>query len=208
MPSSADPGMRIRFGASAGGGTFFPGPMVDFGVEGRVGWQFTNILGLYGTLGYNQGLWIGGSIKVGSGSAQVSESVSFVNYTQFGVEGEAILGNHFFVALGPKIAKGGWGYVGQEASGGGGGGSASQAVGVVSGWFPAVGTKIGVGFGKPNPGSGRRNGFTMMLDTTFVFASGGVRAGQSAGTGGATQVIAPYGGIGIAPMLMFGFESR
>ena len=138
----------------------------------------------------------------------MSESVNFVSYYQFGFEGEAILGNHFFVALGPKLARGGWGFVGQEVTAGGGGGGATQRVGVVSGWLPAIGTKIGVGFGKPNPVTGRRNGFTMMLDTMFVFGSGGIQASQSGGTGGASQIIAPFGGMGIAPMLLFGFESR
>jgi hypothetical protein len=203
---------RIRFGASAGFGTFVPGPMINFAAEARVGYQFTDMLGLYGTLGYNRGLWIGGSIQANSNGAKVTENIGFVGYVQLGAEGELLLGNHFFIAAGPKIAKGGWGFVGQSASAGSGGGGAEQYAGIVDGWLPGVGTKLGVGFGRPDPTTGRRSGFTMMLDTTFLYGSGGVRFAQSAGSNGsgatASQIVAPLSGWGIAPMLMFGFESR
>lgn len=199
---------RFRFGIAAGLGTFFPGPMISYGLAGRAGWQFTNILGAYATFGKTSGLWLGGSLNVGSGGASISQSVSFVDYWQFGLEGEAILGNRFYVAAGPKIVNGGWGFIAQSVGGGSGGASVNQTAGVVSGWLPAVGTRIGLAFGKPNPETGRRGGFNMAIDTTFVFGSGGVKVNQSAGGTGISQSVAPLGGVGITPMLTFGYELR
>jgi len=201
-------GGHIRWGITGGPGTFFPGPMVTIAAEGRIGWQFTSILGAYATVGFTEGYWFGGSLNVGSGGAGVSMNFRYVDYWQFGVEGEAILGNTFFVAAGPKIVKGGWGFVGQGVDAGSGGASAEQYAGIVSGWLPAVGTRIGLAFGKVNPATGKRGGFNMAIDTTFVFGSGGVEIKQSAGTTGVSQRVAPLGGIGITPILMFGYEMR
>ncbi len=191
---------RWRAGASVGGGTFFPGPMINFGGEIRGGWEFTDMLGVYLTLGRGSGLWLGGGYNNGT----VTESISAVGYWEFGVEGELLLGNHFYIALGPKVVDGGWGFLTQS----GGTSGASQTAGAVSGWFPGVEGKLGLGFGKPNPETGRRMGFTMYLDALVVFGGGGVKISQSGGTGGASQNVAPLGGVGIAPMLMFGFETR
>jgi hypothetical protein len=47
-----------------------------------------------------------------------------------------------------------------------------------------------------------------MLDTMFIFGTGGVQVSQTGGSGGASQSVAPLGGVGITPMLLFGFESR
>lgn len=77
---------------------------------------------------------------------------------------------------------------------------------------PLTALRTGLGFGHPNPTTGRRTGFSIMLSTMFVLGSGGVRAAQTAGSsGGSTSVyqgVTPYGGLGIAPLLLFGFESR
>ncbi|HEV8322355.1 MAG TPA: hypothetical protein VG389_12120 [Myxococcota bacterium] len=193
---------RFRWGISAGAGTFVPGPMVNFGTEVRAGWQINPILGVSVAGGAESGFFFGGRVTT-NGAAL---SVSAVSFWHVGVEAEAMFGNMFFVAGGPHLLRGGWGSVREGADSNG---AVTQSVLAVGGWMPGFDFKVGLGFGKPRP-SGRRNQFTLSLDTMFAFAPPGVYVAQNVdANGNVTQDVSRTGfAIGIAPMLMFGFEMR
>jgi hypothetical protein len=193
---------RVRWGVNAQLGTLIPGPMVAFGVDGRVGWTFNRMFALYGTFGYAAGAWIGGSFSGSGGSV----TASGLGNWYLGVNGEMNLGDLFFVAAGPGIGSGGWATVGVGADSSG---SATQRATAASGILPSLDLKLGFGFGKRNPETGRRGGFTLGIDARLLFAPNSVFAEQSASGGGASQTVETRGmAVGLVPMLMLGYDSR
>jgi hypothetical protein len=118
-----------------------------------------------------------------------------------GVLGEINVGELFFVALGPAVGEINFGGINLSSSTSGTG----AQVQALAGLTPSVDFRLGFGFGKRNPESGRRGGFTLALDLRAFFPTN--TAFVSFGSTG--QRITTYGiGYGLAPMLMLGYDSR
>ncbi|MHB8877509.1 MAG: hypothetical protein ACYC8T_27780 [Myxococcaceae bacterium] len=167
------------------------GGRVRFGASAGLG-AFLNpgavMFGAEGRVGYQLDQMLGAYVAfqeaggIGLTANSGGGSVTGVGYWRLALVGEATLGNRFFVGAGPALLNGAWATVGANVSNG----SANAGVTTVSGYVPAANVRLGIGFGSPNA-SGRRTGFNMALDTTFAFSAGG---------------------MSIAPLLVFGFESK
>jgi hypothetical protein len=191
--------LRFRWGVNGQAGYFLPAGAVDFGASARFGAQVSDLLGVYGDLGYNAGVGFGGSFSGTGGSV----SVSGVGYWHIAAIAEADLGK-FFVAGGPLIAGGGWGQVAQGVDSSG---NVTQYVVAAGGYMPGLDLKMGITFGDRQT-NGRHGGFTLALDAKFLYASV-VSVGQSAGSGGASQSVKTGDHIfGITPMLVLGYDAK
>lgn len=189
---------RFRWGASAQAGALLPSPaLIAFGLEGRAGWTFNRFLAAYLSVGTGAGLGFWGG---GTGSA-FSFSVSSMSQWYVGAMGELNLGDLFFVAVGPGIGRMSTAGISISAGPSGGG----QQVEAMGGWTPSVDLRLGFGFGKPNPETGRRTGFTLGLDCRAVFPTQSVFVRQDM----SGQTVRVSGtGFGIIPMIMLGVDSR
>ncbi|MGQ0505955.1 MAG: hypothetical protein ACT4TC_11635 [Myxococcaceae bacterium] len=194
------PGMRVRWGVTGGFGYFAPASAVDFGVNGRIGVQLSQLLGLYADIGYVAGIGFGGSVS-NSGAAV---SVSGVGFWHLAPMVEADIGNVFFVAGGPMIGGGGWAQVQQTADASG---NATQNAIAAGGFLYGLNARTGFTFGTVQP-SGRHGGFTLALDFKMI-AARVTSASQSAGAGGASQAITTGSTVvGFTPMLMLGYDAK
>jgi hypothetical protein len=146
----------FRFGAGGGLGAFVPGPSVTFQAAVRAGVQLEPTLGLYAELGGLAGLGVG--VSPDGGEARFSGVV--LSYLAPMIEYDQ---GALFVAGGPLLARGGWGYAkvvvreGQE-----------EAVGVGAGGsiLPGLQGRAGVTLGS----SHGRKGTTLALDTKLFLA--------------------------------------
>ncbi len=196
-PPAAESQMRFRIGISGGGGVFIPGTIVTFQTPSfRIGMQINELLGVYADTGLTWGFGFGAS----STSTSASVSVAAVGYWHAGLAGELTFGDMFFVAAGPMIAGGGWTSLGEyvDASG-------NAQIGAVAagGYMPGAIVRLGVGFGAPKA-TGRRNQFTIAIDTKIMFTT---VTSASVGTGG-TAVKTGDSIVGIAPLLMLGWDFK
>lgn len=194
---------RFRWGISGGAGTFIPGPLFSLGAEARAGWQFNRIFSLYGSFGGNVGFMIAGSLDPTMGSLNVGADA----YYAFGVQAEAVFQDMLFVAGGPHLVRGGWAFVGQSIDAAGGISQRAYAAG--GGFMPGVNLKVGLGLGSRNEKTGRRNQFTIALDTMFLFAPDTVTGSQVVNMNGISQQVEVRGlALGVAPVIMLGFDGR
>jgi len=194
--SLADAG-RIRWGVNGQLGAFIPTPLVSFGAEGRIGWSFNRLFAAYLQVGGGSGLFFGGS----AGSSGGSLSISVMSQWYVGAMAEVNLGDVFFVALGPGIGRFSLAGLTVAASTTGGG----EQVSALGGWTPSVDLKFGFTFGKRNPESGRRGGFTLAIDARLVLPTDSVYVTN--GTGGQSVEVHKMG-WGIVPMLVLGYDSH
>lgn len=194
---------RVRWGVNAQLGLFLPQTAVMIGAQGRVGYQFSRLLAIYGDIGANVGFGIGGSV---SRSGAVQGSINIVTYWKLAALAELTLGDHFNVAAGPLIASGAWAGIsaGADASG-----SANQTTVVAGGWMPGLDARLGFGFGSRNPNTGRRSGFNIGLDFVVLFAPNSLYTRTEAGAGGASVEVKSNGlAVGFVPTLTLGFDAR
>jgi hypothetical protein len=192
---SNDP--RLRWGVNAQLGWFFPQPMFTFGAEGRIGWSFSRLLAAYVSLGGGSGLFFGGS----GNSTGATVSMAVMSQWYVGVMGELNLGDVFFIGAGPGIGR--FSLAGLAITAGTTG--ADEQVKALGGWTPSLDLKLGFGFGRRNPESGRRGGFTLAIDVRAVFPTDSVYV-QNGSSGQSVDVHRT--GFGLAPMLMLGYDSR
>jgi hypothetical protein len=184
------------------GGTFFPGPTtVAFGIEGRFGYAFNQMVTAFGSVGSVAGVGFGGDVSA-NGAAL---SVSAISYWYIGANVDALVAGPLFVGAGAALGRGGWGVVSQSASSAG----ASQEVIAVGGTMPSANARLGLHVGKVNEKTGKRPGFAIALDLRVLIAPDSASTTQSAGAGGASQsVTTDTTAIGWSPMLMLGYDLR
>jgi hypothetical protein len=193
---------RIRWGVNAQLGVFLPQTAVMFGAQGRVGYQFSSLLAVYGDIGADVGIGIGGSV---SPSGATSASINIVTYWKLAALAELTLGDHFNVAAGPLIASGAWAGISAAASNSG----ATQSTVVAGGWMPGVDARLGFGFGSKNPHTGRRSGFNIGLDFVVLFSPNSLYTHTEAGAGGASVEVQNSGlAVGFVPTLTLGYDAR
>lgn len=190
---------RVRWGVSGGPGTFLPGPLIAFNAEGRIGWQVNRLFGAFLSLGAHAGFGLGGGLSPDARNA--SAGVGADSFWYLGAIAELMLADLFFVAGGPLLARGGWAFVTQTADANG---AITQNALAAGGFMPGLDLKLGVGFGQPQR-SGRRSQFSLAADVMLVFAPNAV-LGQQSVNGQAVDVRGTA--IGVAPMLMFGYDAR
>ncbi|MGV3624936.1 MAG: hypothetical protein ACO1OB_29215 [Archangium sp.] len=196
----ADPGGRFRWGASAGAGWHFPYSAFGLGVEGRVGYQVSNVFSTY--------LALGGTFGIGFGaSSDGSASLTLINHYVMAVIAEAIFGDHFYVAGGPGLAAGGLAVAGISVQRDGGG--TITALGA-SGVKPTIDLRLGVGFAKAKPSPWfRRGGFNIGLQALVMFHTDAVVVREQADmNGGSVQVQTRELVTTVTPMLMLGYDAR
>lgn len=185
---------RLRWGVNGQLGWFVPQPMFTFGVEGRIGWTVNRLFAAYMQLGGGSGLYFGPS---GNGSF----SLSAMSQWYVGAMAELNLGDVFFIAAGPGIGR--FSLAGVTVTSNNS--EVSEQVRAYGGWTPSLDLKVGFTFGKRNPETGRRGGFTLALDVRAVFPL--ETAYVSTGTNG-TQVETRKAGFGLLPMLVLGYDSH
>lgn len=193
----------MRWGIGAGAGMHFGIPYPVFGMQlkGRVGYQITNLLGVYVDLGGDFG--VGGQVTVN----QTGGAASATALGHFFIQAlaEIMLGDLFYVGGGGGIAWGGLGIVGVDASTSGGGIGAIAAGGI----NPAFDVKLGLGFGKPKPGSWRRGGFNLGIDAQMVLHTNALVTRVQGNTmGGSVSVDTRETVFTITPMLTLGYDAR
>ncbi len=200
----ADPGGRVRWGLSSGFGWHAPASMFTINGEGRIGYQISNMLSVYGAIGGTAGLGFG--VEAGFQGASVTASALAIGY--FGAIAEAMFGDLFYAGGGFVLARGS--YAGTSI------GASSAGVAEVSsvtsvGFKPGLDIRFGLGFGKPSGPSKRRGGFNLGIDALILFHPSSVsvitRADGPNGTAGAS-VTETGVTIGFVPMLTLGYDSR
>ncbi len=197
-----DPGGRVRWGIAGGAGWHFPYSAIGFGLQGNIGYQFSNIFSAYVSLGGNFGLGFGGSA---SGSS-ASVSITAINHYVMAVLAEAMFGDLFYVAGGPGVALGGLAVAGVSVQSDGGAISALAA----SGAKPTLDLRLGFGFGKAKGApSFRRGGFNLGLQALVMFhPDTAVTRVQGDSMGGSVSVTTNELITTVTPMLMLGYEGR
>jgi hypothetical protein len=197
MEEEADVG-RVRWGINAQLGAFLPQPAVMFGLEGRVGYQLSRMLGFY----FNLGGAVGVGFTASSTSTSSSASLNVVAYWTVGFLGELTFFDHLFLALGPTLADGAWAGVAASANTGG---TSSTTVVATAGFMPALDFKVGFGLGGRNARTGRRNHFTLGVDVLVLFAP---NATYVRSTNGGADVTTHGLAVGLVPTLMLGYDAR
>lgn len=200
-----DPGGRVRWGVSGNLGWHLPQHAFTLGLEGRVGYQVTNLFSAYAIVGYKVGFGLGVDVSVGGAKV----AANFISNFYVGALAEAIFGNTFFIAGGPVLSNGMLlgGSVGATSSG------VAQFVGVGSiGWKPGVDLRLGLAFGRPRGApTFRRGGFTLGLDAMILFHPDAVVAratadGPNQAFGASVETRETI--VTVTPMLMLGYDGR
>ncbi|NUP08038.1 MAG: hypothetical protein HOW73_18485 [Polyangiaceae bacterium] len=191
-----DPG-RFRGGVSGLVGVFVPGPVVQLGVEGRLGYQINDLMAVYGDLGTHAGF----GINVGASEEGASTSVSFGGGIYWSALFEVTLEDVFFVGVGPTLLYGSFVSVDQYASVD----SATQSVSAFSGLLPGLKLRLGVGFGKETPG--RRKQFTLAAQCSMLFGQS-YEVRQSASGSSVDQSASAGVAVGFLPMLALGYDAK
>lgn len=197
-----DPGGRVRWGISGGLGWHFPYSAFGLGLEGRIGYQVTNVLSAYLTLGGQFGIGFGASASADGGSV----SITAINHYVMSLIAEAMLGDVFYVAGGPGLAAGGLAVAGIGVQQDGGTITALAASGVK----PTLDLRLGFGFGKAKPApSYRRGGFNIGLQALVMFHPDTIVTRQVANSnGGSIEVKTNELVTTVTPMLMLGYDAR
>lgn len=199
----ADPGGRFRWGASAGAGWHFPYSAFGLGLEGRLGYQVTNVFSTYVALGGTFGIGFGASANGSGGSV----SITAINHYVMALLAEAIFGDHFYVAGGPGLAAGGLAVAGIAVKSEGAGTITALAA---SGVKPTIDLRLGFALGKAKPSpSFRRGGFNIGLQALVMFHPDTVVVREEADmNGGSIQVQTRELITTVTPMLMLGYDAR
>ena len=154
---------RLRSGFSASYGGFVPGPVHMFGLEGRAGFQISDLMCVYNATG----------AMVGFHSDYVTsdEDLSFERtfggllFTAFFFEVTFV--DSISLAVGPQLA---WGaLVHEEAALGADDAQANARVSVFYGLLPGLRARLGLGFGSDE--HARREQFTFGFDAHLFFGS-------------------------------------
>ncbi len=192
----------MRWGVSAGAGWHFPYSAFGLGLEGRVGYQVSNIFSAYFTLGGQFGIGFGGSVSGSGGSV----SITAINHYVMSVIAEAMFGDVFYVAGGPGLAIGGLAVAGIGVESNTGTITALAA----SGAKPTIDLRMGFGFGKAKPApSFRRGGFNIGLQALVMFHPDTLVVRETAGPMGASiNVETRELMTTVTPMLMLGYDAR
>jgi hypothetical protein len=189
-----EPMFRVRAGADGAFALFVPGVSYGANFSGRIGVQIKKMWGVYADVG--GGFGFGGSISANTGGGGVSINVA--DYWRLAVMGEADIGRLFFVSFGPGVCGCSFGGVSQIATSMG----ASQAAYASDGYFAALVSRVGVGFGQS------RNRFTLALENMVVFGSM-TKVSQNASMSGTSQSVRVGNlAVGWAPGLVFGWDMR
>lgn len=198
-----DPGGRFRWGISGGAGWHFPYNAFGLGLEGRVGYQVTNIFSAYVALGGTFGLGFGASANGSGGSV----SITAINHYVMALIAEAMFGDHFYLAGGPGLAAGGLAVAGVSVKSEGGGTITALAA---SGVKPTIDLRLGFALGKAKPSpSFRRGGFNIGLQALVMFhPNTTVVREQADNNGGSIQVQTLELVTTVTPMLMLGYDAR
>ena len=196
-----DPGGRVRWGVSGNLGWHFPSSAFTFGIDGRVGFQISNLFSAYAIFGAGAGFGFGGGTQGVSATA--------LTYIYLGGIAELMFADLFFVGAGPVLAQGAYvgGEVGLSSAG------ISQTIGVSSvGIKPGLDLRLGIQLGKTNQETHRRGGFSIGLDVlTLMHLDSTITTTRRDGPGGTTGTpIVRTGqlGVSVIPMLMLGYDAR
>lgn len=196
-----DEGGRVRWGISGNLGWHVPQSAFTIGAEGRVGYQFTNVLSLYATVGFTGGFGIGASGTVAAGRIDLTG----LYYYYFGALAELMFGDLFYVAGGPVFASGALAGI----SGVSGGSSGQVTLTYADGVKPGIDLRLGLGLGRARPPSFRRGGFNIGLDALILFhPNSEVVRISGDGSGGRVEVTSRELSTTVTPMLMLGYDAR
>jgi hypothetical protein len=199
-----DLGGRVRWGVSANLGWHLPQSMFTIGSEGRIGYQISNMLSVYGAIGGTAGFGFGASV----GFDGVEVSLNAISYYYLGAIAEAMFGDLFYVGGGPVLANGA---IAGITTGVDPDGVAEVTEVASAGIKPGLNIRFGLGFGKPSGPSMRRGGFNLGIDTLTLFHPSSVfvktRADGPNGEAGASVTTTGLA-VSVIPMLTLGYDSR
>jgi hypothetical protein len=196
----AEQGGHVRWGVNARIGAFLPQTSVVFGLEGRVGYSFNPYFALYGETGFVAGFGVGATVAPGATGG--SGTLNGIAIWHVGVNAEATIADHFYIAAGPQFVYGGWGGV---TGGGSVNGQTFVRTVASGGVMPGLDMKLGFMTGKLRPNGGRR-GFSIGVQTMLLFQFNAIYASALIG-GGAQFDISQSFLLGVTPMLMLGYDS-
>src|SRR5688572_8909716 len=149
---------RFRGGVSGIIGVFLPGPVIQLGVEGRLGYQINDLMAVYGDIGSHAGFGVNVGASEDGGGASITAGAGIYGSAMF----EVTLADVFSAALGPTLMYGSFVTVGQYVSVD----AAEQSVAVFAGVLPGIKMRVGVGFGSERPG--RRKQFTLAAQCSIL----------------------------------------
>lgn len=205
LPADApteDQGGRIRWGISGNLGWHLPQHAFTLGLEGRIGYQFSNFLSAYLAAGFTGGFGVGGNYN----AQGVSVSLTALFYYYFGAIAEVMLGDLFYFGGGPVLANGA--LAGLFASGTSAGSELTTVV--ATGVKPGLDLRLGLGFGRAKLPSFRRGGFNLGLDGLILFhpdSTIGRAVADSSGRFGA-EIKSQGLAVTLTPMLTLGYDAR
>ncbi len=198
---AVDRGGRVRWGTSFNLGWHLPYHAFGLGLEVHLGWQFSRVFSLYGTLGGHLGLGLG--VDTGGNQTRVDARLIFHGITA--AIAEVMLGDRFYLGAGPALAFGLFGMAGLSASRDEGTVTAVGAYGVK----PGVDLRLGLGFGRGRAPGFRRGGFNIGIDALLLFHPNTVFTRvHGDGQGGTVEVRENGTMVTVTPMLTLGYEAR
>ena len=196
----------MRWGLSVDLGWNFPAPAFVGGVEGHIGWQFSNLFAAYLILGSHFGLGITASVN-GSNSAK-GGITAFGAYSG-GAIAEIRLADLFYVGGGALLGSGGYAglTVGVDA------GSGSQQVQALAqgGFMFGFDARLGLNFGRARPPtSWRRGGFNLGIDVMTILRPNTTIVTETADASGNFGIGVTTTALtaSVMPMLTLGYDSR
>lgn len=187
-----DGGARFRGGVSGTIGAFIPGPIVQFGVEGRLGAQINDLYAVYADFGAQAGL--GSGIGDGGTSASIGFGAAIFASALF----EVTLADVWFIGAGPSLMYGAFGTFDLSTENS----AVGEELSLFLGGLPGLKVRTGVGFGSDRPN--RRKQFTLALQANIVFG----QRYRSDGLVGFTDNESIGIGVGVIPMLALGYDAK
>lgn len=196
--TTQDPGGRLRWGVSGNLGWHFPHSAFTLGLEGRFGYQVSDLFGAYAILGGTAGFGLGGSVS--PSGALVSAAALARGY--LGAIAELLLRNTFFVGAGPVFALG-------LASAISPGGTDGVGTAFFSHSGPSFGLDVRLGVQLGRKTAARKSGFSLGLSAlTLLHPDTTVVRSQAGMNGGTIDVTTTELMVTFTPMLMLGFDWR
>lgn len=203
-----DEGGRVRWGISGNLGWHLPPSAFTLGLEGRIGYQASNVFSAYAIAGMTAGFGIGINTVPGVDTQGANINLTALIYYYGGALAELMFGDTFFIAGGPVIASGAFTTGSAYAS--------SDGVGEVRnitaiGLKPGIDVRLGFGFGNARRPSFRRGGFNISLDALILFHPDAiVSTARADGPNNSWNAGVSYGAtiVTVTPMLMLGYDSR
>lgn len=194
-PEDDDGAGRFRGGVSGTIGAFIPGPVIQFGAEGRLGYQINDLYAVYGDFGAHAGLGAG----VDYSSSGATTSIAFGAAVFVSALFEVTLADIWFIGAGPSLMYGVFGTADTSI----GTTSLEEEASVFAGGLPGIKVRTGVGFGSDRPN--RRKQFTLAVQANIVF---GQRYRYSGSTGLLDESESVGIGVGVLPMLALGYDAK